>query len=257
MKVFLFLFSFLCFCRCSEVPKSQNKPLEILIVTDDRTFNREAFFELFNSYNDVNTTSMEHPKILSFIASDSIQKFDAIVFYDMPEQVILTKTQKQNFLKFFNEGAPALFLHHSLLSYREWDEFPKIIGGRYYNKYPLITEQGDTMQSVYQHDVHYNVNIEDPEHPITLGMEDFEIQDEVYKHYEVNKDVKVLLTTEHPLSGHQLGWINTYGNSQIVFLMNGHNESAYENQNYRKLLHNAIHWVASNRVYEFHHRLER
>lgn len=34
---------------------------------------------------------------------------------------------------------------------------------------------------------------------------DFEIQDEVYKHYDVKDDVEVLLTTEHPLSGPQLG----------------------------------------------------
>lgn len=256
MKVFLFLFSFLCFYECSEAPKSQDRPLQLLVVTDDRRFNREAFFELFDSYKDVNTTNIHHPEVLNVITTDSIQKFDAIVFYDMPEQVILTETQKQNFINFFNDGAPVIFLHHALLSYREWDEFPNIIGGRYFNKSPLITEQGDTLQSVYQHDVRYKVNIVDPKHPITLGMEDFEIQDEVYNNYYVKDDVTLLLTTEHALSGHQIGWINTFGKSQIVFLLNGHNETAYRNKNFRQLLHRAIHWVASNKANEFNTKLE-
>jgi uncharacterized protein len=226
------------------MPKSSEKKMNILIVTDDRKFNREAFFALFESFQNIKVTRISHPEILDFIGTADIRSFDAIVFYDMPEQVLLTDTQKQNFLKFFEEGAPAIFLHHSLLSYRQWEQFTEIIGGRYYNKHPLINEQGDTLQSVYQHDVRYRVNIVDVKHPITMSMEDFDILDEVYNHYYVKDDVEVLLTTDHPLSGHKLGWVNTFGKSRIVFLINGHGETAYNNPNFRKLLYNAIHWVA-------------
>ncbi len=247
MRLFLFIFSILYFSECSGGPKSLETQIEVLIVTDDRKFNRKAFFAVFDSFENIKTTKISHPKILDFIGTDSIRNFDAIVFYDMPEQVLLTEKQKQNFLEFFEEGAPAIFLHHSLLSYREWEEFTEIIGGRYYNKSPLITEQGDTLQSVYQHDVRYKVNIVDDEHPITLGMEDFEIMDEVYNDYYVKDDVEVLLTTNHPLSGHKLGWINTFGKSRIVYLINGHGETAYKNPNFPKLLYNAIHWTASQK----------
>ncbi|MGM1056556.1 MAG: ThuA domain-containing protein [Bacteroidota bacterium] len=227
-----------------------------MIVTDDRKFNREAFFGLFDSFQNIRSTKISHPEILDLFGTDSIRSFDAIVFYDMPEQVILTDIQKQNFLKFFEEGAPAIFLHHSLLSYRQWEQFTEIIGGRYYNKSPLITEQGDTLQSVYQHDVRYKVNIVDAEHPITLGMEDFEILDEAYSQYYVKDDVEVLLTTNHPLSGHKLGWINAFGNSRIVFLINGHGETAYENPNFQKLLYNAIYWAALQKEQGFPDRMK-
>jgi len=216
MRLFISIFSILYFSECSGGLKSLETQIEVLIVTDDRKFNREAFFGVFDSFENIKTTKISHPEILDFIVTDNIRSFDAIFFYDMPEQVLLTEKQKQDFLKFFKEGAPVIFLHHSLLSYREWEEFTEIVGGRYYNKSPLITEQGDTLQSVYKHDVRYKVNIVDDEHPITLGMEDFEILDEVYNHYYVKDDVEVLLTTNHPLSGHKLGWINTFGNSRIV-----------------------------------------
>lgn len=230
---------------CTSAPGTSEKQLNVLIVTDDRKFNREAFWALFESLENVHPTEITHPEILDFFGTDSIRQFDAVVFYDMPEGVVLTDVQKNNMLQFFEEGAPAIFLHHSLLSYREWDQFTDIIGGRYYNKTPLVTEKGDSLQSVFQHDVDYRVNIVDKEHPITYGMEDFDIVDEVYNHYFVKGDVEVLLTTNHELSGHKLGWINTFGNSRIVFLINGHGETAYENPNFRRLLRNAIHWAAA------------
>ena len=248
MKRLIFIFIVLfCFGKLIGATRPLEKQLNVLVVTDNRKFNREAFFAMFDSFQDIRLAEISHPEILDFFGTDSIRSFDAIVFYDMPEQVILTDTQKQNFLKFFEEGAPAIFLHHSLLSYRQWEQFPEIIGGRYYNKSPLITDQGDTLQSVYQHDVRHKVSIVNAEHPITLGMDDFEILDEVYNHYYVKDDVEVLLTTDHHLSGRKLGWVNTFGNSRIVFLINGHNETAYENPNFRKLLYNAIQWTASQK----------
>jgi uncharacterized protein len=246
VKLFLFILTTLCFYQSCAVPKPPEKPIEVLIITDNRKFNREAFFSIFDSFQNVHTTEISHPEILDLFGTDSLRSFDAIVFYDMPQHVILTDIQKHNFSKFFEEGAPAIFLHHSLVSYQKWDEFTEIIGGRYYN-IPFVNEDGDTIQSIYQHDVNYTVKIVDPEHPITSGMEDFEIMDEVYNHYLVKDDVEVLLTTNHPLSGRKIGWINTFGNSRIVYLINGHGESAYENPNFQKLLYNAILWAASRK----------
>jgi uncharacterized protein len=250
MRLIIVIFIATFFWQYNGWTKDMEKQLDVLVITDQRNFNREAFFAMFDRFESVNWSEISHPEILEFFGSDSIRKFDALVFYDMPEEVSLTEEQKQNMLKFFEEGAPAVFLHHSLLSYRQWDRFPEVIGGRYYNKTPLIKENGDTLKSAYQHDVLYRVNIADRAHPITQGLDDFDILDEVYNHYFVKEDVEVLLTTDHPLSGRELGWVNTFGTSRVVFLINGHNETAYENPNYQKLLQNAIEWVASNREME-------
>lgn len=229
--------------RCGAQSNENANQMDILIVTDDRNFNREAFFKMFDSFENLSWKEMARSTFIDRLATPEIKEYDAVVFYDMPETIVLSAEQKQNMLRFFEEGAPVVFLHHSLLSYREWNEFQNIIGGRFYNKSPLITEAGDTIQSLYEHDVRYKVRIADRNHPVTRGIEDFEILDETYNNYVVNSDVKVLLTTDHPSSGEALGWINTYGNSQIVFLINGHSETAYENPNYRQLVYNAIKWV--------------
>ncbi|WP_029036930.1 ThuA domain-containing protein [Salinimicrobium xinjiangense] len=239
---FLFLFFFF---QSKGQSVEQEKQFEVLVVTDDRKFNREAFYSMLDNLENIQWTEISQSEVVELFSSDSLRHYDALLFYDMPEEVVLTDEQKQNITKFFQEGAPAVFLHHSLLSYREWDEFRNIIGGRYYNKTPFITATGDTIQSVYRHDVQYEVVVAHKEHAVTRGVEDFIIFDETYKDYVVNDDVEILLTTAHPSSGNILGWVNKYGNSQIVYLLNGHSESAYNNPSYRQLLYNALHFVAS------------
>lgn len=232
-----------CFGQAAE----KANPLRILVVTDDRKFNREAFFAMFDSFAGIRWEEMSQPRILGFLGTDSILHYDAVVFYDMPEAVSPTESQRQAMLRFFGSNAPVIFLHHALLSYSPWDGFQDIIGGRYYNKTPWVTEAGDTLRSVYQHDVQYNVRIANTRHPVTHGLKNFPITDETYRNFVVKKDVEILLTTNHPWSGPVIGWVNKFGNSNIVYLMNGHDEKAYENPHFRRLLLNAIHWVASNK----------
>jgi len=65
--------------------------LDVLIITDKRSFSQEAFFAIFDSFEDVRWTELSHPDILDFFGSDSIKKIDALVFYDMPEEVSPTE----------------------------------------------------------------------------------------------------------------------------------------------------------------------
>jgi uncharacterized protein len=232
------------FAKCTS-NKVVDQPLKVIVVTDERKFNREAFFAMFDSFENMSWIEMPRSRLIEMMGTDSLRQHDALVFYDMPEKVELTSEQKQRATQYFNEGAPVIFLHHAILSYRSWDEFVDIIGGRYYNNPPFVTNKGDSILSEYQHDVHFNVRISDPSHPITKDMADFEIFDETYNNFYVKDDVKVLLTSDHPSCNPIIGWINTFGKSQVVYLMNGHNETAYEDPNFRQLLENAIRWTAS------------
>jgi hypothetical protein len=125
-------------------------------------------------------------------------------------------------------------------SYQDWGEFERIIGGKYH-----LEESKDHKTSSYKHDVDFKIEIveKSSSHPIVQGMEDFEIHDEVYGNFTVRKHVKPLLTTNHPESSPIVGWCHQYKNARIVYLQPGHDHHAYENENYRKLVHRAIKWV--------------
>ena len=84
----------------------------------------------------------------------------------------------------------------------------------------------------------------DLKHPVTRGVTDFAIHDEVYGGFEVIPQAHVLLTTDEPLNGHNVAWTKTYGAARVVYLQLGHDHQAYENPNYQRLLKQAIRWVA-------------
>jgi type 1 glutamine amidotransferase len=106
--------------------------------------------------------------------------------------------------------------------------------------------KGDTLRANYQHDVSIPIKIEDKNHPVTRGLRDFEIFDEVYWDVEILPSVKPLLSTTHPKSMKYVAWINHYGNSDVLYIQLGHGPTGYSNPNYRKLIQQAIEWSATH-----------
>jgi type 1 glutamine amidotransferase len=154
----------------------------------------------------------------------------------------ISPAQKEGYISLLKKGASMIFLHHSLVSYQNWPEFIKIVGGQYHT-HPVVVN-GDTLKASYDHDVNIPVKVENKKHPVTRGITDFEIVDEVYGGAEILPQVKPLLSTTHPKSMRYLAWINHYGNSDVIYIQLGHGPSGYSNPNYRKLIQQAIEWSA-------------
>jgi len=207
----------------------------VLIYTGGHEFERKAFFDIFKDIPDVVYQELIHPQASPVFDSALIAQFDVLLFYDMVQEI--DSAQKAALLKILEEGKGVVFLHHSLVSYQEWNEFEKIIGGRY-----GLTKK-DQDSSTYRHDVDIPVTIVDKDHPITRGMHDFVIRDEVYGNFKVLPTVHPLLKTTHPESGEIIAWTNSYGKSRIVYLQLGHDHFAFENPDYRQLVKQAIEWV--------------
>lgn len=222
-----------CFFLSLEPTNAQKK---ILIITGGHGFEKQPFYEVFDSYSDLDYDTIVQPKGNELINSATVNDYDALVFYDMFQEI--TDDQKAAYLDLLEKGKGMLFLHHSLVSYQQWPEFRQIIGGKY-----LLENEGVNPKSTYKHDVSIDVHIAKASHPIVKGMSDFTIFDEVYGSFLVNSNVDVLLTTKHPESTKEIGWCHTNMNSRIVYLQGGHDHHAYENANFRKLVKNAIDWV--------------
>jgi len=212
------------------------KKLNILIVTGGHDFDRKSFFEMFDSFQDISYTELKHPEANLDLGRIDPKTFDAVVFYDMPKTI--SEVEKESYYKLLKAGKGLVFLHHSLCSYQQWDEYKTIVGGKYHE------EQNTPSSSTYQHDVNFKVKISDPKHPVTKGITDFEIHDEVYGNTEVLSEVTPLLTTDNPQSSRIIGWTHQKENSRIVYLEPGHDKNGYFNPNYQKLVRQAIAYVA-------------
>ncbi len=216
-----------------------NAQINILVVTGGHSFEKEAFFGIFNSFDDVKYDTAAQPRANELLLAEKILTYDCIVFYDMYQ--VITEKQKEAFNKLLDQGVGMVFLHHALVSYQDWVEFENIRGGKYHLK-----ESDGIQKSDYEHDVDFDVEIviHQPPHPVTDGIKDFMIHDEVYGNFTVKENVIPLLSTNHPKSSPTIGWAHQYKKSKIVFLQPGHDQHAYNNKSYRSLIHRAIRWTS-------------
>jgi type 1 glutamine amidotransferase len=215
--------------------------IKVLLITGGHGFETQKFLRVFQDNPAIALTHATHGKTnASAYEREDLLTYGAVVLYDMPREI--TEAQKTKFLSLFDRGIGLLVLHHALVSYQHWPDFEHIIGGRY----PEADGKGGvvTTQVGYEHGVDVPVVIVAKEHPVTAGLADFAIHDEIYWGFRVQPDVTPLITTTHPKSGKPLGWTRTQGKSRVAYLQLGHDHSAYENPNYQQLVARSIRWVA-------------
>ena len=212
---------------------------KILIVTGGHDFDRVSFFQMFDSFKGVSYTELAHPEAMTRLGALDPASFDAVVFYDMPK--VIAEQEKNSYYRLLKEGKGLLFLHHSICAYQDWPEYENIVGGKYFEK----KKDNQFGASSYQHDVDFGVKLENPSHPVTKGIKNFVLHDEVYGNLEVLPEVYPLLSTNHPKSNILIGWTFKKENSKIVFIQPGHDKNSYTNPNYRKLIKQAIRYISS------------
>jgi len=213
------------------------KKLNILVVTGGHGFDQKSFFEMFDLFQNISYTELKQPEANSQLGTIDPKSFDAVVFYDMPKTI--SEKEKESYHKLLKLGKGLVFLHHSQCSYQEWDDYKNIVGGKYHE------EKNTAATSTYQHDVTFTVKIADSKHPVTRGIKDFEILDEVYGNTEVLPGVTPLLTADHPQSSKIIGWTHQKENSRIVYIQPGHDKNGWFNPNYQKLVKQAITFVSN------------
>ena len=256
--------------------KDENKNL--LIVTRGHPFERDNFFSMIDTLG-CDWSHIEHPAAQSFFKKDNLNKFDAVLFYDMPglnfeeindDSKFLINPPKEfqnDFLERLNEGLGCVFLHHSIAGWPLWDEYSNIIGGKFLYKSSDIRGKKSS-DSGYRHFVNYKVSsVRD--HPITKGINDFQIEDELYLSHVFEEDINPILKSdynfirdnfysatnalngemnsnegwEHPDGSNIVGWTKYYRKSAITYLQFGDGVKSYENKNVRLLLKRSIDWV--------------
>ncbi|MDW7692806.1 ThuA domain-containing protein [Flammeovirgaceae bacterium SG7u.111] len=237
----LLIFSFILLLFAFHTPYSTNSSISILVVTGGQEFEKEPFFAMFDGFQSIKYETVVQPKANSLWGSKKIKDYDAIVFYDLSPKI--ENQYKKDFIKMLKKGKGVVFLHQSLQSYQNWGDYKFLIGGKYH-KEPFF-QFGKEVKSITKPNMKYKVQIVNPSHPITSGMEAFEMEGEMYGGCEILPNVTPLLLTMHPESMHYLGWTHEFGKSKIVYLQPGKDTSVFNNPNYKKILEQAIEWTAS------------
>jgi len=196
---------------------------------------------MWKSFADFEIRQVEHKKTAEAFSKDVLDRCDVLVLYDMAQKS--TEEERKALEEYVARGGAVVALHHCLASHPSWPQYEKIIGGRY-----LLNDETrdgrEIPKSSYKHDVKLRVHVADPAHPVTRGLSDFEILDEAYKGLVVDPKVHVLLTTDNPENSPTIGWARQEGKARIVLIQLGHDNHAFADANYRKILKQAILWTA-------------
>lgn len=224
-----------------EAGNHSSSKIRVLIVTGGHDFEHDAFFKVFKDNPEITFQAAEHPHAHDLLKPESAREYDVLVAYDMHQEI--SDAAKLDLLAWLKAGKGFVVVHHAIASYQHWPEYSRIIGAHYYLEKTTV-EGVEKPRSTYQHGMHFKIHIVDPDHPVTLGLKDFEIHDEVYNLFDVAPDVHILLTTDEPQSNKVIGWAKMYGPARVVYLQSGHDHFAYEDSNYQQLVKNAIRWTA-------------
>lgn len=230
--------------RAALPSETQAGKIRVLLTYGGHGFEQAPFFALFESIPDVEVTRAELPKQFDLLKPGLEKRYDVIVRYDMCPKI--TPAQRKAFVELLNRGIGLVALHHNVGAHREWDEYRKIIGGKFIFG-PCTIDGKRYARTPWSHGEHLDVVVADRRHPITRGIADFKIHDETYGPFYVAEGVHVLLTTDHPKNNRVVAWTTKYGRSPVFYLMFGHDHFAYENPSYRKLVAQGIRWAAGKR----------
>jgi type 1 glutamine amidotransferase len=224
---------------CCNVLKA--KTIRVLVVTGGHAYKSEQFNNMFDSLdNKITYQVVEFPAAFDMFLPENRSKYDVLVFYHMWQTI--TEEQAKNISDCIKGGKALVVLHHSICAFDNWPEYFNIIGGKYFHK-PTTVNGKEYAVCKYKGNLHFTVKVINAKHPVTKGLQDYEVQDEAYIGYYIEPGVTALLTTEEPNSNSIIGWTKKYGDAQVVTLQNGHGIETYANPAYRKLLAQAIKWT--------------
>jgi hypothetical protein len=155
--------------------------LEILIVTKGHPFERDAFFSIFESWQDIAHTAVEQPAAQVFFDPEVAGSYDAILLYDMPGIEFRPgagpvfhappASTVRGFRDLLDAGKGLVFLHHAVAGWPAWKEYAEIVGGSFL--YESGTVRGRSRpDSGYRHGVKHRVSPVDPTHPVVEGLDE-------------------------------------------------------------------------------------
>ncbi len=180
------------------------------------------------------------------LAALDIESFDFLVLnycnWEDPEG--LTVAAKNGLLNFLEQGGGLMVLHFANGAFHfslpgakesDWPEYRKIV-------HQVWDHSANSTHDKYGE---FQVNITDPDHFITRGLNDFLIEDELYYKQIGEEELPPLYSAISKNSGNSepLAWAYEYQNARIFQNLLGHGPDSYQPETHQEILKRAAIWI--------------
>jgi hypothetical protein len=259
-----------------------NAPIQLLVAVRGHPFDRNAFDAIFQAMEGISATIVDQPAAAQLMNPMGMAPYDALVLYDMPgvdfdathnkpAKVDPGDAFRAGFEALLAEGKGIVALHHALAGWPAWPAYAEALGGTFLYR-PGTLRGVHKPDSGYRHQVEYTAEVVAADHPVMAGIPaTFPMKDELYLGEIFEDNLTPLLRARHPfvrdgfysataaMEGRMfdnegwdhddgsslIGWTKRAGNSPVVYLQPGDDQTTYDNPIYRRLVENAIRWVIS------------
>lgn len=216
---------------------NKSEPIRIAVVTGGHPYNVPEFFNLFRSMEDVEAY-IQHVDDFTSSSQEIRDSYKVVLFYQFLMETPLAENQpwyKGNphgaLVRLSQTGQGILLLHHAILSYPNWPYWSDLTG--------IENRQFD-----YSHDETVTLAPVGSDHPIIEGVKPWTMTDETFDMNDAAEDSEILLTTGHPKSLRTIAWTRQVQNARVFSLISGHDEQAWNDPNFQRVLHHGIMWAA-------------
>ena len=189
--------------------QSQQEDPSVMVVRGGHAYDTPAFEEMCQSLEGVKVDLVLTAHLEAIKAEVIQEKYDAILFLNQNKNYPEPERHKRKYMDLAKAGVGMVFLHFTLSSQPEWDEYHDLIGGKWFLK--KFTED-QKLHSTYFIDIPVNIAVLDRDHPVTLGLQDFTLTDTYYGNIYMAPDVHPLLGTEHDDVADVIAWTHQYEN---------------------------------------------
>jgi type 1 glutamine amidotransferase len=162
----------------------------------------------------------EDPLILE--SNKALDAYDVIVFTMYNASVpTITERAKKNLLDFVKGGKGFYVQHLASAAFAGWPEFGELCGRKW-----VMGTSGHGPREVF------TARVVDKNHPITRGVEDFKIYDELYSRLQGDAPIHVLVDADSPWSHktEPLLFVRDYGKGRVVHNAFGHDFKAIKSR---------------------------
>lgn len=254
--------------------------LQCLVSVRGHPFDRTAFDAMFQAMEGISATMVDQPAAAQLMNPQAMRGYDVLVLYDMPGLDFEAPENPplycdppaelvEGFAGLLQAGKGIVALHHALAGWPTWADYHRWLGGQFF--YHAGHWQGaDVPDSGYAQEVAYTAQVI-ADHPVTAGLPaQFALCDELYlaqhhlegatallranasftrddfysAHLAVAGQMQARQGWDHAPGSDVIAWAKQVEKSRLVYIQPGDGGAVYDNPHYRRLVENAIRWVA-------------
>ncbi len=262
---------------------SDDGSLDVLVLTGGHRLDLDALFEMMSAICDRRGWRWAHarqPSAQDWLVPSMVGRWDAVLAHDIPGLRLRrgvapapdgpTVGVRRAMSELLRRGQGLVVTHHALAAWPAWEGWAEALGGRFH--YAPARLRGRDWPSSGTRVATHTARVVARDHPVCAGIADFTLADELYCCPVFEDDVVPLLRTDaptdgrlftstyehvlvgeadapdcrdHPLASDLLAWATVAERSPVVYVQPGDSVATFDLEPYRRLIANALAWVAS------------